>query len=93
VNTTSDLSPPAFDLSETVAAQPPANALLMVERYAQRIAWGNKYQARHSIPVGEALRAFLDQFPPMQRINLIAHYVRSFTAANRSLGRKYHTCR
>lgn len=83
---TTDLSPPALDLSETVAAQPPANALLMVERYAQRMAWAGVHQTLlDSIRSGQALYAFLDQFP-LQRTALVAHYVRSLTAAYRALG-------
>lgn len=81
-----DLSPPPFDLSTTIAAQPPANALLMVERYAQRMAWAGVNQTLlDSMRSGQALRAFLNQFP-LQRGALVAHYIRSLTAAYRSLG-------
>lgn len=81
------LTPPAIDLSETIAALPDPRALDMVDNYAKLIAWMDHHTLpgyMHDIEVHAAMNAYIAQWP-LAKPHLLLRYVRTYQHTRRIL--------
>lgn len=80
---------PAFDLTRTVAAQPPPNAVAHMDRCGQQIAWIDHHSDTSDYTRGTlihgAMSTFVRGFPIPMHSALLECYIRAYTLTRRHL--------